>query len=98
MLILFFSEVENRRSFSIHELFVKRLIELLRKTPETASAVEACVRRCYYREAGVDAEGFYITLYVNGYSDDESRARQNWSIGLRLAGNAIVQLSASGIG
>lgn len=94
---LFFSSAERRFSFPFHEHFAKRLVELLRKTPETASSAEACVRRCYFHEGRETNEGFFVTLYVTGYGDDPARARQNWGIALRLAGNAILQLSASGL-
>jgi len=50
------------------------------------------VRRCYYR-AGQDLQpGFYMTLYVFGYGEDEAAARRQCGIGLQLAGNAIAQL------
>lgn len=93
---LVFSNIEHRRSFEFHERFAKRLVELLRKTPETPSSAEVCVRRCYFHEGG-ETEGFYVTLYVSGYGDDEARGRLNWAIALRLAGNAILQLSVSGL-
>ena len=38
-------------------------------------------------------EGFYFTLYVFGYGDDEAEARGRWRIALDLASNAILQLS-----
>jgi hypothetical protein len=94
---LVFSRLEDRESFSLHELFAKKLVELLRRTPETPSVAELCVRRCYFQGNAITAEGFYCTVYVSGYGDDEARARQNWGIGLRLAGNAILQLSAAGL-
>jgi hypothetical protein len=34
---------------------------------------------------------------VSGYGNDSASARQNWGVGLKLMGNAIVQLSASGV-
>jgi hypothetical protein len=94
---LIVSTPNQRLSFPFHERFAKRLVELLRKTPDTPSSAEACVRRCDFREGDTTNEGFYLTLYVTGYGDDAARARQNWGIALRLAGNAILQLSASGL-
>jgi hypothetical protein len=91
---LVFSRVEDRESFPFHELFAKKLVELLRRAPETPSVAELYVRRCYFRQEGGITDGFYCTVYVSGYGDDEVRARQNWEIGLRLVGNAILQLSA----
>jgi hypothetical protein len=37
-------------------------------------------------------------LYVSGYGNDGARARHNWGAGLKLMGNAIMQLSAGGVG
>jgi hypothetical protein len=87
-----------RESLLAHERFARTLVELLRRVPETPSAAEVCVRRCYFGEDGGVREGFYCTLYVSGYGNDSASARQNWGVGLKLMGNAIVQLSASGVG
>ncbi len=94
---LLFSEPDRQLSFAFHEHLVKRLIELLRHAPEMRSAAEGSVRRCYFRREKETQEGFYVTLYVNGYGDDEAEARLNWGIALKLAGNALLQLSVAGI-
>jgi hypothetical protein len=91
-----FSNTDARVSLAAHEQFARNLVELLRRTPETPSAAEVCVRRCFFWDSGV-REGFYCTLYVSGYGDDEVCAHRNWGIGLKLMGNAIVQLSAGGV-
>ncbi len=93
-----FSEIDVRLSFSLHEQFTRKLVELLRRAPDTPSAAEVCVRRCYFGEDSGVREGFYCTLYVSGYGNDDASARQNWGVGLKLMGNAIVQLSAQGVG
>ena len=93
-----FSGIDVRLSFSLHEQFARKLVELLRRAPETPSAAEVCVRRCYFGEQHAVREGFYCTLYTSGYGSDEVSARQNWEVGLKLMGNAIVQLSAQGVG
>jgi hypothetical protein len=93
-----FSEIDVRQSFSLHEQFVRKLVELLRRVPETPSAAEVCVRRCYFGDDGDVREGFYCTLYVSGYGNDDASARQNWGVGLKLMGNGVVQLSAQGVG
>jgi hypothetical protein len=93
---LVFSSAGMRESFPSHERFARQLIELLRRTPETRSKIELCVRRCYFREPN-EYEGCYFTIYVNGYGDQAERARQNWAIALKLAANALLQLSATGI-
>jgi hypothetical protein len=38
--------------------------------------------------------GFYLTLYVFGYGDDEEAARERWAVALRLVANALLQLCA----
>jgi len=81
------------QSLPVYEQFVRKLVELLRRAPEIRSAAEVCVRRCYYVEAA--REGFYFTLYVSGYGNDEVSARQNWGVGLKLVGNAVLQLSGA---
>lgn len=93
-----FSKIDARLSLSAHEQFARKLVELLRRTPETPSAAEVCVRRCYFEEEGGVREGFYCTLYVSGYGNDGASARQNWGVGLKLMGNAIVRVSADGVG
>jgi hypothetical protein len=93
-----FSEIDARLSFSLHEQFARKLVELLRRVPETPSAAEVCVRRCFFGDDGGVRGGFYCTLYVNGYGSDRASARQNWGVGLKLMGNAIVQLLAQGVG
>jgi hypothetical protein len=89
------SETRPRLSFASHELFAERLVQLLRRAPNILSSAEISVRRCYFDETGGIQEGFYCTLYVNGYGNDEASARQNWEVGLRLMGNALLQLSGS---
>jgi len=87
------SRADQRQSFLEHEQFAKRLVALLRRAPEMSSSAEVCVRRCFFGEASETREGFYFTVYVNGYGSDEVGARQNWAIGMKLVGSAIVQLS-----
>jgi hypothetical protein len=89
------TNIDARLSFSQHEQFASRLVELLRRAPEMSAAAEVNVRRCYYAEHDGVREGFYFTLYVSGYGNDGAEARRNWGVGLKLVGNAILQLSAS---
>jgi len=84
-----------QQSLPSHEQFARKLVELLRRAPETPSAAEVCVRRCYFTEDGGVREGFYCTLYVSGYGQDSAGARQNWGVGLRLMANAVGQLSVA---
>ena len=92
---LIFCHNDARLSLPAHEQFARKLVALLQRAPETPSAAEVSVRRCYFaaNEAGEVREGCYCTLYVSGYGNDESSARLNWGVGLKLVGNAIVQLS-----
>lgn len=93
---LVFSSLDHRQSFPFHERFARRLIELLRRAPKIAAAVEVCMRRCYFHDDGETRDGFYCTLYVSGYGNDEATACRSWAVALSLTGNAIVQLSSSG--
>ena len=86
---------EQRLSFSNHEQFARKLVELLRRAPDISSAAEACVRRCLFENGNGVQEGFYFTVYVRGYGCDEAAAQASWEVGLRLVGNAVVQLSAA---
>jgi hypothetical protein len=65
----------------------------LKEEPELTAAAEFLVRRCYYNVKKEVKEGFYITFYLFGYGDDENEARQRWNTGLKLALQAIQQLS-----
>lgn len=85
----------NRQSLSDHQEFCANLVRLLRHAPETPSAVEICLRRCYFGAPADAQEGFYCTIYISGYGDDEGRARQNWGVGLKLTANAILQISVT---
>src|SRR5437660_675810 len=93
-----FSKIDVRQSFVLHEQFARKLVELLRRVPDTPSAAEVCVRRCYFGGDSGVREGFSCTLNVSGYGNDDASARQSWGVGLKLGGNAIVQLSAQGVG
>jgi len=92
---LVFSEDGRRRSYETHKAFAEQWAALLRRAPDIAASAEICVRRCYFAPSNMATEGFYFTLYVSGSADDEQTAQKNWAIGLNLAGNAILQLSAS---
>ena len=94
---LVFSDMARRISLPLHESFARALVELLRRAPEIAAAAEFCIRRCFFRKGNETeeiSEGFYFTVYVNGYGDDEVNAQKNWVIAMKLVENAIWQLSA----
>src|SRR5258708_33347558 len=77
-----------RESLPAHEQFVRKLVELLQRVPETPSAVEVCVRRGYFVEDSGVRGGFYFTFYVRGDRDEGARARRKLAVCLELMGNA----------
>jgi hypothetical protein len=83
----------DRCSLPSHERFVRRLVELLRRAPETSSSAEVCLRRCFFTEQEAPSEGFYFTVYVSGYGSDEPAAQKHWAIAMNLVASAIQQLS-----
>ena len=92
---LVFSDEPRRFSFPEHEQMATRLTQLLRRVPEIPAAAEFLVRRCHYHDEDETRDGFYITFYLFGYGDDESQARKQWAIGLKLVENAIRQISVA---
>jgi hypothetical protein len=92
-----FSDIDARLVLSAHEQLARKLVGLLRRAPETPSAAEVCVRRCYFGGNDGVREGYYFTLYVSGYGNEDASARLNWGVALKLMGNAILQLSAGGV-
>jgi hypothetical protein len=86
---------DHRFSFERHERFAQRIVELLSLVPPVSAAVEAVIRRCYYRlDDGGERAGYYLTIYVSGYGDDAVEARRRWGIALDLLQNVLLQLSA----
>jgi hypothetical protein len=76
-----------------NEACVGNLVRLLQREPEMPASAELLVRRCFFADDHTDGDGFYMTCYVFGYSDDEEEARKHWGIALRLLGSALVQIS-----
>ena len=73
-------------------LSITQLTALLKQAPDIPASAEFLLRRCFYHENNRD--GFYVTFYLFGYGSDEVKARQQWGIALKLAGNAITQFSS----
>jgi len=90
--VLFASPVA-RRSLEQNQACVGSLVRLLQGAPEMPAAAEVLVRRCFFADDRTDVDGFYMTCYVFGYSDNEEEARKHWGIALRLLGSALVQIS-----
>lgn len=83
----------TRASFEQNEACARDLVRLLQLAPEMPASAEFLVRRCFFT-GEQELDGFYMTCYVFGYSDDEEQARKHWGIALRLAGGALMQVSA----
>ena len=91
---LLISDSKVRFSFEQHETFLKQLIGLLKAVPEIPASAEFCLRRCFYHEGETVREGYYLTFYAFGFGEDESHARKQWGIALKLVSAAIAQLSS----
>jgi hypothetical protein len=89
---LLFSNPGSRFAFAEHEQLAKQVTQLLKRVPEIPAAAELIIRRCFYHLGDTVRDGFYITLYLFGYGDDEPEARQRWAIALKLVENAIRQV------
>jgi hypothetical protein len=88
---ILFSQETARCSFAEHEQCAKRITQLLKRVPEIPAAAEFLIRRCFYHVGDEIHEGFYITLYLFGYGDDEPQASRHWASALKLVENAIRQ-------
>jgi hypothetical protein len=94
---LLFVPGPRRADLGQHESFARSLTQLLARAPEMPASAEFLVRRCLFRATGehtAEVDGFYITVYVFGYADDEVEARRHWGIALDLVRNAILQAAA----
>jgi hypothetical protein len=86
---IIFRDPLARESFPQHEALVRKLVELLAKAPEIPAAVEFVVRRCIFHDEVT--EGCAITCFVSGYGNDQTQARRQWGIALKLVENAFRQ-------
>jgi hypothetical protein len=89
---LLFSDSDSRFAFAEHEQLAEQVTQLLKRVPEIPAAVELIIRRCFYHLEDTVRDGFYITLYLFGYGDDDPQARQRWAIALKLVENALRQV------
>jgi hypothetical protein len=90
------TDVRDRMSLARNEEFAGELFRLLQCAPEVPAAAEVYVRRCFVHEPPESAEsrpGFYLTVYVSGYGDDQESAEKHWAIGINLLQNAMLQLA-----
>ncbi len=91
---LLFSNPDSRFAFAEHEELAKQVTQLLKRVPEIPAAAELIIRRCFYHLGDTVRDGFYITLYLFGYGDDDPQSRQRWAIALKLVENALRQVQA----
>ncbi len=91
---LLFTNPESRFVFEEHEKLLKELTQLLQRVPDIPAAVEFLLRRCRYHGNADLRDGFYVTVYVFGYGEDESKSRQQWGTALKLVSNAVAQFSS----
>jgi hypothetical protein len=91
---LFFAGQSPQGSVKAHEEFLKKIVALLKRAPELPATAEFLLRRCYFHEKGDVREGLYVTFYLFGFGQDENKARRQWAIAMKLAGNAFAQLNS----
>jgi hypothetical protein len=91
---LLFSDPIVRFSFAQHEIFLKQLTGLLKAVPEIPASADFFLRRCFYHEGEGVREGYYLTLYLFGFGEDEAQACKQWGIALKLVAAAMAQLSS----
>jgi hypothetical protein len=73
-----------------YEQLARRLAERL--APEPARArVEFCLRHCLYAE--LNAWGFYLTMFLDGYGVEPEEAGRAWADGLVALQNALLCIS-----
>ena len=91
---LIFRDEAVRFSFEQHEQWVKSVARQLSDQDDQPIACEFIVRRCWYRtNSPADDEptpGFYVTLYVFGYGNDEAQARTRWAEGLQRVTSVLI--------
>ena len=87
-----------RFSFEQHEQWVKSLARQLSDIDDPPIACEFIVRRCrYHKDSPADdgpAPGFYLTLYLFGYGNDEAQARTRWAEGLQRVTSVLAAFKA----
>lgn len=94
---LFFHQPEQRFIFALHEQFGADFERLLAKVPEMPASTQLMLRRCYFHRQDDSTEsdaGFYFSLYVSGFGDDEDEARKHRAIALKVLQNAFLQMAA----
>jgi hypothetical protein len=88
-------DVTARFSFDWHERFVKSAARSL-SGEDDSIACEFIVRRCWYSRGSRSDEsdpGFYVTLFLFGYGNDECQARARWAEGLGCVTSLLTKLT-----
>jgi hypothetical protein len=87
-----------RFSFEQHEQGVKSLARGLSDSDDQPIACEFILRRCWYHNDSPEdddpAPGFYMTVYVFGYGNDEAQTRIRWAEGLRRVTSVLTASKA----
>lgn len=89
--VLFANASATRFDFAGHERLARRAVGLIEAGPEIPATAELIIRRCYYGEAG--EPGFYLTIYVTGYGDDDAAAQGRWGAAIKSVERALLQIS-----
>ena len=92
---ILFTSPEQRASIDRNKSAAETLVLHLRQQSESPAAAEFLMRRCYFGSE-LSEDGFYITCYVFGYSDDEKEARRRWGSALRFLESSLSQISTEG--
>jgi hypothetical protein len=69
--------LEMFASFERHELLLRSLTLAAEEIEETKAAAEFVLRRCVFRDA--NADGFCVSVFVNGVGADSAAAYANWA-------------------
>ena len=93
---LIFRDAEFRFSFAAHEHFLKRAVADLQHEPGIHARAELLLRRCHFHVGKEISDGYYITLYVFGFGEDEDRARENWRVALNTVQKTLPHSGSSG--
>jgi hypothetical protein len=86
----------QRFSFQQHEQWARAVTERLSRFPDGHYFCESIVRRCYYHLDGNfddSTPGFYLTVYVFGFGDEEAHAQTCWKGGLDRVSHALLSVA-----
>lgn len=79
------------RSFDEHSHLLQELVKHLATEPDLDASAEFILRRSYFHQEAELRQGFYVTLYVFGYGEDEERARRSWAEALKIVQSVLTR-------